>query len=119
MKKELIAQWEKHCRATISDTKEIELDGFFRAYVDAFDFSIFGYKTSLQVIEEHQGCPYHAMRFGGGLPARPVPEAPPEEIASTESRYVEQLLGAYADHKKSSVPDVNALEKHGQAQRAF
>jgi hypothetical protein len=86
LKKELIANWEKHCRKTITDTQEVELEGRFKAYVDDFDFSIFGDKTALQLIEEHRGCPYHAMRFGGGLPSRPTPEDPPAAIAPTESR---------------------------------
>ena len=32
------------------------------------------------------------------------------EIASAESRYVGQLLDAYADHTKESVPDIDALK---------
>lgn len=110
LKKELVANWEKHCRKAITNTQEVELEGRFKAYVENFDFTIFSDKTALQLIEEHQGCAYHAIRFGGGLPNRPTPEDPPAEIAPTESRYVEQLLGAYADHTKKSVPDAGTLK---------
>jgi hypothetical protein len=49
-------------------------------------------------------------RFGGGLPSRPEPDAPPAEIALPESKYVGQLLQAYADHTKEAIPDVAALK---------
>lgn len=35
---------------------------------------------------------------------------PPEEIAPGESRYIEQLYAAYADHKKASVASVRCLK---------
>lgn len=110
LKKELIANWDKHCRKKITDTAEIALDGAFATYVNESDFSIFEAKTGLQLIDDHRGCPHHAIRFGGGLPDRPKPDAPPPEIAATESRYVAQLLGAYAEHTKKSVPNIGALK---------
>lgn len=109
LKKELIANWDKHCRKKITDTTEVVLDGAFATYVGEFDFSIFDSKTALQLVEDHRSCPHHAIRFGGGLPNRPEPNDPPAEIAPTESRYVEQLLGAYADHTKKPVPDIGSL----------
>jgi hypothetical protein len=105
LKKTLIENWDKSVRHAITDKQEVPLEGAFLAYVEAFDL-----KTALQVIEGHRQCPCHASRFGGGLPSRPAAEKPPAAIAPTESRYVAQLLGAYADHKKEPVPDVKALK---------
>lgn len=111
MKQQLIENWDKYCRKEITSTQEIPLNDAFKAYVEQFDFTIFGMKTALEVVELHKKtCPYHTARFGGGLPERPEPGAPPEEIAPDESRYIEQLYDAYADHKKASVTSVDCLK---------
>jgi hypothetical protein len=111
LKQELKKNWDKHCRKKITDTQEIKLEGAFLQYVDAFDFSIFGMKTGLEIVEAHHlHCPFHAARFGGGLPDRPAPETPPTEIAPIESRYVAQLLHAYADHTKKPVTKIGGLK---------
>jgi hypothetical protein len=110
LKAGLIEHWDKHVRSAITQKTEVELEDAFRAYVEGFDFSIFGAKTSLQLIEDHRKCPCHAARFGGGLPPRPKPDAPPLEIDVLESRYVTQLLKAYSEHTKAPVPDFKALK---------
>ena len=111
MKQAVIEKWAAQVAGKITSTQSIALEGEFLAYVQAFDFSIFDAKTSLQIIEDHrEGCPYHTARFGGGLPARPAPGAPPDEIAPTESRYIAQLLTAYGDHKSCAVPDIQTLK---------
>jgi len=103
LKGELIGNWDKNVRCAITETAEIPLEGDFLTYVQDFDFSIFDSKTALQLVEDHRQCPYHAVRFGGGLPNRPEVASPPAVIMQDESRYVEQLLGAYADHLKQKV----------------
>jgi hypothetical protein len=110
LKKTLIDNWDKHVRCAITATREVLLKGAFLSYVQAFDFSIFDSKTALQVIEGHRQCPCYSSRFGGGLPNRPAAQKPPAHIAPVESRYVAQLLAAYADHKKQLVRDVRALK---------
>jgi hypothetical protein len=119
LRKELVANWDGYCRKGITDTQEIDLEGAFLAYVEAFDFSIFGMKTSLQLIEDHRRCPHHAMRFGGGLPERAPPATPPDDIGSAESRYVEQLFAAYGDHTKAAVSDIAALKPWPHLQSHF
>ena len=76
-------------------------------------------KTTLELIDDHRCCPQHALRFGGGLPVRPSPSAPPVEIEPTESRYVEQLFDAYADHTKTAVSELAALKTWPQLQAHF
>ncbi|HEX2552745.1 MAG TPA: ABC-three component system protein [Microvirga sp.] len=110
LKKLLIENWDKNCRTNITDTQEIALDGEFLKYVKEFDFSIFGAKTALEIIEDHRASPVHIARFGGGLPNRPNPDAPPDEITPPESNYVAHLLSAYADHTKKPVPDIATLK---------
>jgi hypothetical protein len=110
LKTALIENWDKYARRAITETEEVSLEGDFLAYVQNFDFSIFDSKTALQLIEDHRGCPCHAARFGGGLPGRPEVQPPPSMFAANESRYIEQLLGAYADHVKQPVTNPAALK---------
>lgn len=103
LKKELIDTWDAACRTAITDTQVIPLEGDFLKYVEQFDFSVFRGTQPLTIIEEHRASPHHLSRFGGGLPARPVPMVPPADIDASESRYVEQLLDAYSDHTKETI----------------
>ena len=109
LREELIANWSKKVKSAITSTQEVPLDAALLAYVNAFDFSIFGAKNSLQLVEEHRLTPVHAARFGGGLPLRPAATTPPTTVSPTESRYVTQLLGAYAEHTGKPVSDPSAL----------
>lgn len=119
LKNALIKDWDKYCGAKITSTQEIPLEGEFLAYVQTFDFTVFEAKTSLQLVEDHKSCPCHAARFGGGLPPRPDPAAPPDEIAPTESRYVAQLFEAYADRTKEAISDAAGLKKHPKLRDHF
>jgi hypothetical protein len=110
LKAELLAAWDKSVRDKISATP-VPLTGEFAKYVDRFDFSIFKPKAIREVIEQHRRSPYFAARFGGGLPPRPKPSAPPAEIEQNEMRYVTHLLDAYADHKKEACINIPDLKK--------
>jgi hypothetical protein len=59
------------------------------------DFSIFGSEDIDSVITTHQRSPNHIVRFGGQLPSRPQPDAPPDDPAQHETRYIEQLMEIY------------------------
>ncbi|SFN99901.1 hypothetical protein SAMN05443579_101218 [Variovorax sp. PDC80] len=109
LREEVIANWDKHVKDAITSTQEVPLDAKLRAYVDAFDFSIFDAKTALQLVDDHRTAPVHAARFGGGLPIRPASGKPPQEVAVAESRYATQLLGAYGEHTGTIVTDPSAL----------
>ncbi len=89
----------------------VPLEGDFEKYFEKFDFSIFDAKTGPELVDDHRQTPYFAARFGGGLPDRPEPTPPPDEISIEESRYVEQLLQAYADHTKGDIADISQLKK--------
>jgi hypothetical protein len=106
---ELIANWDKSVKGKITAIQEVPLDDVLRAYVDAFDFSIFSAKTSLELIEDHRSTPVHAQRFGGGLAKRPTAEKPPATVAPAESPYVTQLLGAYGEHTGTTIANPAAL----------
>lgn len=111
--------WDGHCKSGITSTEEIELRGKLLSYVEAFDFTIFSSKSHVELIEAHSNTGFHAVRFGGGLPARPGPEAPPAVPVASESRYIRHLLDAYADHLGNPLPDMSALVAHSILEKDF
>jgi hypothetical protein len=119
LRDELIANWDKYIRSEITKTQEVLLDAAVLAYLNAFDFSIFDAKTALQLVEEHRASPVHTARFGGGLKPRPEASKPPAGIATEESRYVTQLLGAYAEHTGKTVADPTALSSSPRLKEHF
>lgn len=119
LKNQARANWDKHCRNGITTTKEIQLEGTRLAFFESFDFSIFGSKSVLELIDAHSSTGYHAVRFGGGLPPRPVPGAPPDEPTSHESRYIRQLLDAYGDHLGAPLASPEELKPHGMLKNDY
>lgn len=109
LREELIANWDKNVKDSITSTQAVPLDAALLAYVNAFDLSIFVAKTSLELIEDHRSTPAHAQRFGGGLKPRPASYKPPATVAPGESRYVTELLGAYGEHTGTTFVDPAAL----------
>jgi hypothetical protein len=101
--------WATQCAGEISKKFTVPLDGAFRVYFDAFDFAIFTFKTTLEVIDEHRTTPYHAVRFGGGLGLRPKPEDAPGEMHERESRYVSELMRAYGERLTIGSCDAQTL----------
>lgn len=112
LKEKLLKDWTDTCADEITSTRSILLDGEFLAYVDGFDFSIFKYKPTLELVEEHKATPWHAPRFGGGLPDRPPVSAPPDLPTIEESRYLRQLLQAYSSSVRSEIAVSAALDEH-------
>lgn len=111
LKSKVIADWDKTCSGSITSIKKVALIGPFLTYVQNFDFSIFTQQTTLQIIDEHRATPYYALRFGGGLPDRPLPQPPPHPSQDKDSRYVRQLFEAYEDHKGAPVADPSDLHQ--------
>ena len=109
LREQLIANWDKYIKDAITSTQQVPLDEALSSYVDKFDFSIFDAKTGLQLVDDHRTTPVHAARFGGGLPQRPPAGKPPATVASGESRYVTQLLGAYGEHTNATIGDPSAI----------
>ncbi len=113
----LLENWESKCQGGITSITEIPLDAPLKAYIDAFDFSIFSAPSPLTIIEEHSLTRHYAARFGGGLPARPPAPTPPPTIAASEANYIRALLDAYEDRLRTilqSPDDISdtALQHH-------
>ena len=109
LKEETKANWEKHCQSEITKTTTIPLKDDLLIWFEAFDFSIFSTKSIVELIQEHTNTPFHSVRFGGGLPPRPIVTSPPENHDATESRYIQQIFEAYGDRVKKRVDKVSDL----------
>ena len=112
LKEEVRAKWESHCVRTIGASIEAPLTGDFLTYFDSFDFSIFDDRTAVELVDEHAQTVFHAPRFGGGLPPRGEPDAPPAKPTDAESLYLRKLMEAYGDHLGKSVTDREELAPH-------
>lgn len=104
----LLANWDKECREGITKTEVVECDDTMKAHIASLNFSIFEATPVLRIIDAHRKTRWHVARFGGGLPTRPDPLAPPATPAANETVFVGQLRRAYADHLKK---DVNEVDK--------
>ena len=109
LKEELLTRWEKSCRTKIAKDQAIELSTV-RPTIDAFDFSHVTVVPPLRIIAGHQQTSYYRLRFGGGLPPRilPLPK-PPAVVQPDEHVYIEKLLDAYAEEKKTRFPTVETV----------
>jgi hypothetical protein len=111
--------WQKYCENEISKNFTATLKGDLLGYFENFDFSVFSSKSLVDLITGHFNTPFHAVRFGGGFPARPKPEEPPSEITITESRYIEQIYEAYSDYAGELIYDIKSIEKRPELKADF
>jgi hypothetical protein len=107
LRDDLLANWDKACRKEITSTEVVACDAPMQAHLASLDFSIFQTMPLLRIIEGHAKTRWYAARFGGGLPPRPEPLAPPSVPAANEAVFVGELRRAYADHLKQDVKDLD------------
>lgn len=98
--------WDKYCKDKITQNCLIELSDM-EPQLEKIDFSIFGYVTSLTIIEQHRKTPHFITRFGGGLPKREIPPEPPIKSTSEESEYLKKILQAYSDFNKQDISTID------------
>ncbi len=109
LRAQLLANWDKECRTKITKKVVVDCDAAMKAHIASLDFSIFKTKPLLRIIDEHSKTRWHVARFGGGLPLRPEPLAPPSAPAANEAVFVGELRLAYAQHLKQDVKDLDAV----------
>lgn len=92
--------------------------GAVYALASVTDFSLFGSIEVLALIDQHASTPYHAARFGGGLPNRPASPTPPSEVRPGEMVYVRKLVDAYQE-RYVTVDSISSAEAHHLAGKHF
>ncbi|KGL40494.1 restriction endonuclease [Listeria booriae] len=119
LKQGLLDNWDSKCKKLITKKEHIELTPAFKQYIEDFDFTIFTYKTPLELVNSVEDSIAFSFYFGGGLrKRREVAMTPPEEIQVKEQKYVEKLFLAYEDNKKVQVNQEN-LNKFPKFNRHF
>jgi len=112
LKEQCRKKWPEKCQAGITTKFEIPLEGELLAHFEAFDFKIFSSKSVADMVLSHSETPFHAVRFGGGLPSRPLGSLPPTEPTPEESRYIRQLLDAYGEKESQPFEAAASLDGH-------
>ncbi len=115
----LIEKWDAWCLEHITAKGDIALDGDFRKYVDAFDFSIVKTLQPATLIEQHKQTKEHLAVFGTAFKPRPVASVPPASVASKETVYVASVYEAFADHLKLSVSCPDDFSNHDHLTHCF
>ncbi|WP_409188478.1 ABC-three component system protein [Bradyrhizobium sp. RDM4] len=106
------SRWEKDCVPKIETGLVAPLTGALLAYFDAFDFSTFKDVSAVDLVATHAKTPFHAPRFGGGLPPKPPASSPPTAPTAEESVYLTKLMEAYGDHLGAAVASADKLADH-------
>ena len=119
LKEQVGEKWESHCVPKIAAGIKAPLRGKLLEYFDAFDYSIFDDRTPVELIEEHAQTIFYAPRFGGGLPPREQPGAPPVNPGANESLYLQKLLDAYGGHLGEAVAAASDLEGHPELREHY
>jgi hypothetical protein len=120
LKKELRANWDKHCKTNITDTTSVELTGNMLEHFENFDFSIFNMITVADLIKGHANTIFYERRFGkASFPERPPVMLPPPSVQPGESRYVAQLFEVYSEKLAVQFNDPAQLAQHPDLERHF
>jgi hypothetical protein len=119
LKDELIKHWPTHVADSITTTGSVPLTGPLKVLVETTSFAIFGPMAVEDVLKDLEGTAYYVSQFGGGLPARPASAPPPHIPLAHESRYVEQLFGAYAERRGTTLVDLTNLDQEPRDRRHF
>lgn len=108
----VIGRWNTSCAGNLVSGQRFKLAGDLGDFVSNFDYSVFGWKTLDEVLDDYRATAYWSERFGGLLPQAPL-GAVPAEIAASESVYIRHLLDAYEERLGiwlSTVEDLSADE---------
>lgn len=73
------------------------------------DFAMFRSVEVLDALTTHARTRWHAARFGTSLPERGDSEGPPEDYLPDETRYLQQLLAAYAERHPGMITTLDSV----------
>jgi hypothetical protein len=108
LKSYVLQHWNSNYAKRITDHQSIPVDGNLQIFVEGFDFSIFKYYQTSEVISDHRTTAHWTERFGGVLPAPPA-SVVPAAVQDFESAYLEQLLKVYSELRSCVFGSCGAL----------
>jgi hypothetical protein len=120
LKAEVLDRWEKSIKAKITSTGDVELTSDLLKYIDEeVDFTIFDDIPPIRLIELHKLTPYHEIRFGIYSRKRPIPAKAPIEVDwGVEQIYVQAILDAFSEYKKTPL-SLATLPEHQKLNGEF
>lgn len=97
VRKGLLDNWDKKCRAKITSKQDVRLEDDLKNYIDGFDFEIVSAVSPHAIIADLRKVPAVFIQyFGGGITKDRNPVSPPPtEVQAFETNYVRALLDAY------------------------
>lgn len=104
----ILTHWDSGYSKHITEKQEILLIGELKKYAENFDYSIFSWLQTSEMIEAHRKTAHWAQRFGGLLPPF-QPGKVPSNIQPNESIYIAELLFVYGEQQNKIFQDMNAL----------
>jgi hypothetical protein len=118
LKAYILQHWNSGYANRVTDTETILLEGKLKAHAENFDYSIFSWYQTSEMITDHRTTAHWAHRFGGLLP--PPPNAVvPLEVAPTENVYVRELLIVYGEQEQCDFGHCSELAAHPTWQDDF
>ncbi len=108
LKKNLIENWDTHCKKGITITKDVELKWDFKQYVENFNYNIFNKKLVKDIIKEHKKHNHHLDIFGWELKKRDEIKTP-IDVKKHELNYIRKLLDAYSSESKKEYKNVREI----------
>ena len=115
----VLANWTEHCAKAVSTKFDFELTPEVKAYVEAFDFTIFRAKQPLELLNEHAQTRFHLAVFGAPLIERPPTQTPPSSVAPLETGYVAQLYELIGQEMSQTVSKPDDLPTKGPLRTLF
>lgn len=95
LKAALLEDWDACCTNEITKAGA-PLTEVLLAYIDKFDFTIFGWTSIDELLQDLKQTTYYSARFGGDIPP-PPPGVAPAIPQTRESTYIRQLLDVYGE----------------------
>lgn len=115
----VLANWTDHCSKAVSTKFTVDLTAQVKAYVEAFDFTIFRAKQPQELLNEHAQTRYHLPVFGAPLVERPPTQTPPSSVAPLETAYVAQLYELIGQELNTTVGKPDDLPASGALRTLF
>lgn len=114
----VLKDWDTTCAPAIKKGGA-PLTPPLRLYVEAFDYSIFGWVHIDEVLNDLKGSGHYVARFGGQLTPPSKPLSVPVILQLRESTYVRHLLDVYSEDLGKLLSGHDDLPKGGEQESDF
>jgi hypothetical protein len=111
LKQELIANWDKFCGTTISESQIVTLTSELRQWIEEWDFSLVRSIGIDEILSDSTATPVLYQWFAAD-PGPAPPGSVPLSVEPRELPYVTQLIDAYSERDACTYSDHEAISAH-------